>query len=227
MPTVCPGQDTRYWHPSDIFDVTCGVCGKAVEFFKDDVSRRCRSCGTMIRNPKISLGCAQWCEHAKECLGYDPKASAEEVADSGSLLDELIAAVKTSLGQEQHRVDRALAVVEEAEELLRQVEADRRIVLASALLHEVGNGSNGAETSPARRLLDQVGVEASTAAEVCRLIASPQGSTEALLLHDALRLADLRIQAKSGGGLGDEEMVGFKTEAGRSRARQLLGGQAS
>jgi hypothetical protein len=73
MPTICPGQDTRNWRPGDIFDVTCDACGTPVEFFKDDVTRRCTSCRTVIRNPKITLGCAQWCEHVAQCLGYDPK----------------------------------------------------------------------------------------------------------------------------------------------------------
>jgi len=68
----CPGQDTRYWRPGDIFNVTCAACGKDVEFFKDDAKRRCGTCGAEIRNPRLSAGCAGWCEHAKECLGYDP-----------------------------------------------------------------------------------------------------------------------------------------------------------
>ena len=70
--TMCPGQDTRYWRPDDIFNVACSTCGKEVEFFKDDAQRRCGKCGTVIQNPRLSTGCAEWCEHAKECLGYDP-----------------------------------------------------------------------------------------------------------------------------------------------------------
>ncbi|MCX5858726.1 MAG: HD domain-containing protein [Proteobacteria bacterium] len=80
--TICPGQDTRFWKPGDIFEVACGKCGRPVEFFKDDSSRRCPGCGQRVQNPRISLGCAQWCEHAKECLGYDPKESREQGAGS-------------------------------------------------------------------------------------------------------------------------------------------------
>ena len=69
---ICPGQDTRYWKAGDIFYIPCNECGKMIEFFKDDVSRKCPNCGNRIQNPKISLGCAQWCQHAKKCLGYDP-----------------------------------------------------------------------------------------------------------------------------------------------------------
>ncbi|MHC4599829.1 MAG: HD domain-containing protein, partial [Planctomycetota bacterium] len=72
MAKLCPGQDTRFWRPEDIFELDCGACGHAIEFFKDDVYRRCSACGRRVENPKFNLGCAQWCEHAKDCLGYDP-----------------------------------------------------------------------------------------------------------------------------------------------------------
>ena len=65
----CPGQDTRFWKPEDIFDVVCPGCGAKVEFFKDDPKRKCIKCGVEIRNPNIRLGCAEWCEYATECTG--------------------------------------------------------------------------------------------------------------------------------------------------------------
>ena len=68
----CPGQDTRYWKPSDVHEVKCGKCGELVEFFKTDGARRCPGCGARVVNPAVSMGCAQWCKHARECLGFDP-----------------------------------------------------------------------------------------------------------------------------------------------------------
>ena len=65
----CPGQDTMYWKPNDIFDVPCPFCGSIVEFFKDDPKRKCPACKKEISNPKIKRGCAEWCQHAKECIG--------------------------------------------------------------------------------------------------------------------------------------------------------------
>lgn len=73
--SMCPGQDTRYWRPDDIFNVPCASCGTLIEFFKDDASRRCPKCSTRVQNPRLTMGCAQWCEHAEECLGYDPKTA--------------------------------------------------------------------------------------------------------------------------------------------------------
>ena len=41
----CPGQDTQYWKAGAIFDVPCPECGRDVEFFKDDTTRKCGGCG--------------------------------------------------------------------------------------------------------------------------------------------------------------------------------------
>ena len=75
MGTVrCPGQDTRFWKPDDIFEAPCPHCGGGVEFWKDDAVRKCKGCGQPVRNPRLDLGCAQWCKFAGECLGIE-KAS--------------------------------------------------------------------------------------------------------------------------------------------------------
>ncbi len=136
---VCPGQDTRFWKPSDIFDIPCGQCGTSVEFFKDEARRRCPKCGAQIVNPKISLGCAQWCEHAKECLGYDPKAS--EFAGDGegqSVVGKLIAAVKEVFGEDRKRIDHAMRVLASARSIMQEVGGDSKVVIAAALLHDIG-----------------------------------------------------------------------------------------
>jgi len=40
----CPGQDWRLWGKDAIFEVKCPYCGEEVEFFKDDVFRKCPKC---------------------------------------------------------------------------------------------------------------------------------------------------------------------------------------
>jgi len=65
----CPGQDSQYWKPEDIFECRCPYCGGELEFFKDEPSLPCPACGKEARNPKIDLGCAKWCKYAQECLG--------------------------------------------------------------------------------------------------------------------------------------------------------------
>jgi len=100
----CPGQDQRYWKPQDIFEVRCTVCGRALEFFKDEPKLKCRNCGQVVPNPKIDLGCAQWCRHAEQCIGI------VAAKDIGSLRDKLIDEMKQVFGPDTKRIDHALAV---------------------------------------------------------------------------------------------------------------------
>lgn len=64
----CPGQDSRYWKPDDIYHVACVHCRRMIEFFKDDLRRKCPDCGKYTVNPKNDLGCAEWCKFGPECL---------------------------------------------------------------------------------------------------------------------------------------------------------------
>ncbi len=135
----CPGQDTRYWKPSDVAEVECAKCGALVEFFKTDGARRCPECGTRVVNPAVSMGCAQWCKHARECLGFDPATLEAARQQQDSLADKLIQAVKDRFGPDQRRIRHALRVLDHAEDILaREGEADPRVVVAAALLHDIG-----------------------------------------------------------------------------------------
>lgn len=73
----CPGQDMRFWKPEDIFEAPCPRCGGAIEFWKDESSRKCRGCGQVARNPRIDLGCAEWCKFADQCLGLAPRKASD------------------------------------------------------------------------------------------------------------------------------------------------------
>jgi hypothetical protein len=76
----CPGQDTRYWKPGDIFEAPCPRCERKVEFFKDEARRKCR-CGYEVVNPKLNFGCAEWCAYAKECIGVTPAEAKKPSSD--------------------------------------------------------------------------------------------------------------------------------------------------
>lgn len=66
---ICPGQNTMFWKPEDIFEVPCINCGKPIEFFKNDVKRTCSNCKQTMLNPRMDFACAEWCPKAEECLG--------------------------------------------------------------------------------------------------------------------------------------------------------------
>lgn len=67
----CPGQDTQTWGLDAIFEVDCPKCHKPVEFFKDEMKRKCPSCGERVFNERMNMGCAKWCPSAASCVGPD------------------------------------------------------------------------------------------------------------------------------------------------------------
>jgi hypothetical protein len=84
----CPGQDTLYWKPGAIFEAKCPKCGNAVEFFKDDTSRKCDKCGHRFVNPDMDFGCAAYCPYAEQCIGDLPP---ELIAQKEDLLKDRVA----------------------------------------------------------------------------------------------------------------------------------------
>ena len=63
----------RNWKPEDILTVACPHCGAEIEFWKDEPVRQCAACRKEVRNPKVDLGCAEWCKHGPECLESAPQ----------------------------------------------------------------------------------------------------------------------------------------------------------
>ena len=51
--------------------MACPSCGYSLEFWKDEPKRDCPGCKKCIRNPKLDLGCAEWCKFADKCLGIE------------------------------------------------------------------------------------------------------------------------------------------------------------
>jgi DNA-directed RNA polymerase subunit RPC12/RpoP len=85
MSTVkCPGQDPQKWGPEAVYDVACKNCGEQLEFFKDELKRRCRKCGTMVFNDRMDIGCLAWCPSAEQCAGPDRAKLLEEAAAGGA-----------------------------------------------------------------------------------------------------------------------------------------------
>lgn len=127
----CPGQDQRFWKPDAIFEVECSSCGKAVEFFKDEPQLKCRHCGHTVINPKIDLGCAEWCQYAEQCLGV-------KVGSLTIVRQKLIDEMKKVFGSDQKRVEHALAVLGYAEQIQAVEGGDPLVVKAAAILHDIG-----------------------------------------------------------------------------------------
>ena len=174
MPKLCPGQDTRFWRPEDVFEVPCVSCGGLLEFFKDDVFRRCRGCGRRVENPKFSLGCAQWCEHAKACLGYDPAETGLTGPGGESLVDRVVETLGKELGDDRAGLSAAVGACEFAREIVGSLDADPKSVILAALLARA-TASRGSDW--AKSLLENSGVHWSVADRAAALCARASGKT--------------------------------------------------
>ena len=235
----CPGQDLRYWKPGDIFDVSCPKCGNKIEFFRDDVRRRCKSCGVQVTNPKIDFGCGDWCAYAEQCVGNLPVELKEK---RRKFLKERIALEMGKVsGKDRKRINHANGVVRFAEEILKGEGGDPTVVIAASYLHDIGiheaerkyNSTAGdyqerEEPPIARNILERLGVNREITDEVCDLIAhhhSP-GHIQTLnfrILWEADSLVNLQEAADKEPDQIKKMVEGtFKTSTGKRLAKALL-----
>ncbi len=153
----CPGQDTRYWKADDIFTVECPKCGAEIEFFKDDTRRRCAWCGHLFYNPRIELGCAEYCQYADKCV---PELMAERQA-MANFRERLKARVKAIQGEEAG--PRLEQVLQYAADLLKAEGGDPKVVFAAVLLAGLSPGQ-------AREILAELDTEPEIAAAVLEIL---------------------------------------------------------
>jgi len=174
----CPGQDQRFWKPDDIFEVNCSQCGKPIEFFKDEPKLKCKNCGHTVVNPKIDIGCAEWCQYAEQCIGV-------AVENLSIIRDKLIDEMKMIFGQDQKRIDHALAVLDYAEKIQAIEGGDPLVVKAAAILHDIGihqaeckYGSSAGKYQEiegpiiAREILSKYELDKETVEHICKIIAN-------------------------------------------------------
>jgi putative nucleotidyltransferase with HDIG domain len=153
-----------------------------VEFFKDDTTRRCKTCGHRFVNPQMDFGCASYCPYAEQCLGDLPP---ELLAEKEDLLKDRVAIeMKRYFGKDFKRIAHAANVARYAEKMVAQEQGNPAVVICAALLHDIGiheaekkYNSNGAqyheEEGPpiAREILTALGAGEALIDEVCDIIA--------------------------------------------------------
>jgi DNA-directed RNA polymerase subunit RPC12/RpoP len=218
----CPGQDTQYWKPGAIYEEKCPECGHAVEFFKDDTSRKCGHCGHRFVNPRMDFGCAAYCQYAEQCIGTLP---AEVVAEQENLLKDRVAVeVKRFLKRDFHRIGHATRTARWAEQLGKAEGGNLAVILCASHLLAVG-----AQT--ARTLLEKLGARDALIETVCDTVERALGSTvpdslEVQVVSDADRLASLEEQQKDADAsdpLSESfAPTDFHTDMARQEARRRL-----
>jgi Zn ribbon nucleic-acid-binding protein len=182
----CPGQDTRFWKSDDIFTVECPKCGAEIEFFKDDTRRRCAWCGHLFYNPKIELGCAEWCQYADKCV---PELVKEKQAMQ-TFKERLRERALALAGEDPElatRLDRGLVL---ATDLLKAEGGDPKVVFAAILLQKVG-------LEQAKELLAELETEQEISQSILEVLAgdSQVPGINGQIYQDVLTL----VEAETGG----------------------------
>ena len=226
----CPGQDSRYWEPGAIFETECPHCGLAVEFFKDESSRRCKGCGAKLLNPKMNFGCATYCKYAEQCLGeLSPALAAQR---DNLLKDRVALEMKRAFKQDFRRIGRATRVAHFVEKIVQEEKGDPAIALSAAYLHDIGESE---ERSPivAREILSGLGARADLTQAVIEIIGRagrPKGndSVNFQCVHDALFLARFEETRKESPAEAEAMRAGIEgellTETGKRLAREISNG---
>lgn len=238
----CPGQDSRYWKPDAIFETTCPQCKKPVEFFRDDPTRKCSSCGHRFANPEMDFGCAAYCKFADQCIGSLPP---ELVAQRDNLLKDRIAIeMKKYFNKDFKRIGHATKVARYAEKIGRTEGGNMAVILASAYLHDIGiheakrkHGSTAAkyqevEGPPiAGAILEKLGASSDLIEEVCDIIGHhhhprDEETLDFKVLYDADRIVNIEEAHKQNQLPADKirQMIdkGFLTRSGRETATEAL-----
>ncbi len=238
----CPGQDSRYWKPGAIYDVSCAKCGNAIEFFKDEPSRRCKKCGHKMINPKMDFGCAAYCKYAEQCLGELPP---ELMAQKRDLLKDRVAIeMKHFFKQDFKRIGHATKVARNAEQIVKEERGDPAVVLSAAYLHDIGIKEAEARyqsTEPkyqeelgppiARDILTKLGGAPEFVDEVCDIIGHhhhplPEETSNFKIVFDADLIVNLEENQQSQ-KIPREKLEtiiekNFLTESGRKLARKIF-----
>jgi hypothetical protein len=130
------------------------------------------------------MGCAEWCDFAKDCLG---KIASEK---SNLLCSKLIEELREIAGTDKELISSCLAILSFAERIQLNEGGNPLIVKAAAVFCRID------QESRIRDILSQNGVDAELCDSICRLIDicrqnESDGSLEFDIISDACLLASL------------------------------------
>jgi HD superfamily phosphohydrolase YqeK/endogenous inhibitor of DNA gyrase (YacG/DUF329 family) len=239
----CPGQDTMYWKPGAIFDAKCPECGKKVEFFKDDTTRKCPHCGHRFINPEMDFGCASYCQFAEQCIGNLPP---ELLAQKEDLLKDRVAIeMKRYFRTDFKRIGHATRVARYAENIAKaEGQGNLAVILSAAYLHDIGiheaekkyNSTapkyQEQEGSPiARSIMEKLGATEELIEEVCDIVGHhhhprQEETANFKAVYDANLIANIEENHKDK-PVNPEKLEGiikksFMTDYGKQHARKIL-----
>jgi hypothetical protein len=236
----CPGQDTRYWKPGDIFEAPCPHCGQPVEFFKDESTRRCKNCKQLVTNPRMDFGCAAYCKYAEQCLG---ELSPDLLSKRKDLLKDRVAVeMKKFFKRDFKSINHAAKVARYAEQIGAEEKADLAVLLSASYLHGIACPESGSEgpssgavcggLGSVQTLLKGLGATEELTEEVLNTINAlvENGQTltakNAQILRDAHTLAERQEMHEQRLSAGEPSAPPpdneFHTEGGKTVARKIF-----
>lgn len=247
MNLKCPGIDIRNLK---VEEQLCKKCGYKVEMFSNEIKVICPKCKSDVYRENIP-SCIDWCSYAKQCIGqekYEQLKSKIELNKSKlDFKEKVLSEMINYFGDDIKRITHAMKVTYFAEKILQQEKtADRRVVIISAILHDIGikqcelkyNSTDGQlqeKEGPliAREILEKVGVKQEIIDEVCKIIASHHSHGEVDTLNfKILWDSDLLVNIEDNFNLDDKEKLirtidnNFLTSTGKQIAREkYLGGE--
>jgi len=214
MSTIkCPGQDPMFLKAQDIVEADCPHCGQKVEFWPDELMRKCRACGQRVQNPQNSMKCLEWCRYAAQCLAA---ISSGDDSWVGPLREEFIERMKKAFGPDARRIQHALAVLGAAEEIGREAGADPFVLAPAAVFHDVGRSiphCGDAEHGPEGRRLT---------AELLSDLHIPGAVQEEILGLIEHHHERGRMTTANGAALFDADLVVNLQEGGQPDAASVL-----
>ncbi|NIA15960.1 MAG: HD domain-containing protein [Nitrospiraceae bacterium] len=162
-------------------------------------------------------------------------------------VDELCGRIEQAMaalfGDDQARIDHARAVLAYADEILAVEKCDRLVVRAAAILHDIGiqeaerkHGSSSGQFQEiegppvARRILEELDVDAATTDHICRIVGSHHSANdidtpEFRVIWDADWLVNIPSEFPDA---SPEKLAGlvarvFRTETGQQLAQRRFG----
>ncbi len=157
------------------------------------------------------------------------------------LRSRLIEAMKRVFGEDQRRIDHALKVLDYAQQINQQEEACGKIVIAAAVLHDIGihkaekkYGSSAGkyqeiEGPPiARDILEKLDFETAEIDHICKIVANHHSAKdidtpEFRIIWDADWLVNIPDEFPNADSTKLSEVIQkvFKTQAGKKLAEEI------
>ena len=237
----CPGTDIRYLK---IEEQICKNCGYKVEIFSNEIKVICPKCKSDAYRENIP-SCIDWCSYARQCIGQDKyeelKLRIELNKSKLDFKEKTLSEMIIYFGDDIKRITHAMKVTHFAEKILQQeITADRRIVIISAILHDIGikecerkykstDGQLQEKEGPpiAKEILQKVGIKQEIIDEVCKIIASHHSPGEVDTLNfKILWDADWLVNIEDEFDLNNKEKLkriidkNFLTPNGRQIAKE-------